>query len=178
LQNINNLLHRHPELQSKYDGPLGQILINLGNITEANPFIDRTLERTKSNSLSFYIDYAKTTQLISEKKYPQALVTANDLKKRLLEDRKLQPQTGKLKNFDDLLFEFNLLRIAVLTGQIGDKADELKAWKEFSTSVMLSASATHKALPALAIMAPFIEGKLTLEDYIRHQENALNSAIN
>ncbi len=173
LYSINRLLDRHTELQSKYDGPIGQVLINLDNISEADPFINRTLQRTKSNHLSFYADYARTTQLICRKDYPQALVKAKDLKKQMLDDQNFQSHTGALKEFGKVLFEFNLLRIATLEEQVGNQTSELKAWKELSSS-MLSFN-TQKVSTTQSIMTPFIEGKFTLEDYIRNREERLNS---
>jgi hypothetical protein len=167
------LLKKHPEIQAKYDGLIAQSLINIGEVKEATFFADRTLERTKIDNLSFFAEYAKTTLEINHRHENEALKQALNLKQQLLD---ASAKTTNNQNYLTLLYSFNLLRIAILSQQIGDKGHELAAWQEFKT---VNANTNGNSLTLMtkqsfeAVKKVFQEGKTTLADYITIREAAL-----
>lgn len=119
LDTLAGLLKSIPTLQSKYDGLIGQVLLNRGQIKEAEPYIQRTLARTSGDHTPYYPDYANTSLTISHQAYEEALNQAQALDTQLSEDK------------NPVLKAYNLLRIAMLEQQLGNKAGELQAWEKF-----------------------------------------------
>jgi hypothetical protein len=86
------------------------------------------------------------------------------------------PQTTD-RSFGDELFALNLLRIAILQQQLGDRPGELQTWREWkryaglekgdSNSLKVSPVAFRYAIQQLAI------GSVSLPDYIAHREKEL-----
>jgi hypothetical protein len=106
---------RHPELQAKYDGLIAQALLNDQKPSEATPFADKTLLRVEHTTPIDFQDYSKTTLLIADGQYQTALQLAYQLK-----DRTINPT----------LYAFNAIRIALLERELGNQAEEKKAWSE------------------------------------------------
>ncbi len=155
LDDLNAIFAKRPELKTKYEGAIAQILINNGKWDQATPLMNQTLKRTQAPYLAFYEAYAHTTQLIGNKDYAQALAKAKELKKQLSDARSNKPD-----NFGNELYGFNLLRIAVLAGETGNKNEEADAWNELAQ--------TSNGVSYLnAIQLPFVEGKFGLADYIK-----------
>lgn len=155
LDGLNVILKKQPELRSKYEGNMAQILLDKGEVSQAIPLMNRTMERTKAPYLAFYDAYAHTTQSIANKEYTIALDQAKDLKKQMKE----QASSG-LSNFDKELYGFNLVRIAILSQQTGDKTQEAEAWNELNQ--------TKNGINYLAaVQSAFVEGKFSLSDYIK-----------
>jgi len=166
LDNLTAVLKKHPEIQAKYDGPIAQALINVGDIKEATVFADRTLARTSIENLPLYTDYAKTTLNISNHHYEEAFKQALNLKQQMLDAAAPAVNKADQKAFGDFLYAFNLLRIAMLSQQIGDKGHELAAWQELQ-------SLNPKTESLEAIKQVFQEGKTSLQDYIQTREKTL-----
>lgn len=156
LQKLQKILQARPDLNAKYDGLLAQTLINRNDLAQAQLYANRSLERTKIDQLPFYTSYSETTLLICNQQYKDALLNALQLKQQM--------QDGKAS---DILFAFNLLRIAFLEQQVGTPEDELKAWqtlKGFAKGYSLLE--TH-----------FAEGSVSLSNYIEARERSLHSFL-
>lgn len=120
---LSKLVKKHPELQARYDAPIGQYLLAAIAPQEAAPFIERTLLRTKQ---PYYSDYARTSLKISEKKYQEALDEALSLKDKM----NSEPLYWEKSKDSSSLFAFNLMRIATLSQQLNQSETEIEAWKE------------------------------------------------
>jgi hypothetical protein len=166
---VNQLLSKYPELNSKYDAPLAQAFITVQKPNDAQAFAQQSLKRTKENNTPLYQDFAQTTLLIAQEKYPEALVQAQKLK-----DALLQEAPNKDLKFGSILFSYNLLRIATLNQTLGNKKEELSTWKEwneYSTSSKngIDSKAFNQVTNQLE------SGNIRLTDYIAQREKELNS---
>jgi hypothetical protein len=121
LLEMKTLLALYPSLHAKYDGLIAEQLLIEKNLQEAAPYIDRTFSRVKNEDSPFYIDYAKTSLLLTEGNKAEALKQAYLLRENML---KSPPFNG------GVLYAFNLIRIALLEKQEQHKDLELKAWNE------------------------------------------------
>lgn len=147
LDTLAGLLKSVPTLQSKYDGMIGQILLNRGQFKEAQPYIDRTLTRTSVDHTLYYPDYSNTTLTIGNKNYELALTQAQALDNQLTEET-----APSLK-------AYNLLRIALLQQELGNKVGELQAWEKFRPMAPYTALA---------------EGKVSITQYVQARINELS----
>lgn len=175
-ERLQTLMSKHPELHAAYDGALGQTFLNRNELDAARPYVKATLARTASDALPLYAQFANTTLVIGEKNYSQALKEAIALQQTMNDEVAQIPQTAD-RSFGDELFALNLLRIAILQQEQGDRAGELKTWQEWkgyagldkgdSNSLKISPVAFRYAIQQLAV------GSVSLPDYIAHREKEL-----
>lgn len=172
LSRLNNIMAKHPELHAAYDGALAQTLLNRSQTEEAKPFAQATLKRVKSNDLPFYNDYAATTLLISQEQFKEALEQTLALQQKMAADL-----ASPSRSFGDELFALNLLRIAMLQGELGDKNAEMQTWQEWKSYAGLGSQsqATGNVNPQAfrSIIQKLAIGSISLADYISYRENFL-----
>jgi hypothetical protein len=118
---LSTLLNEYPALRPFYEGPAAQELLNQKRLSEAEPLIQRTFERTRSLFPLSYLSYAENSVLIDQGRFKEALSSAYSLKTRL--------DTSK-EEASPVLYMFNLLRIALLEKQMQNKEKLEAAWKE------------------------------------------------
>jgi len=171
LEKLQQILQSAPELHAKYDGRIAQVLLNRGDVQASQGFADRVFKRTQTNHLPSYTDYAQTSLMIAEGKYQEALASSLALKQKMLTEAQEQPEK---RNSEDLLFAFNLLRIAFLEGQIGSAKDEMAAWEEFKKLSTANQSPSSSAAFA-TVIRHFEEGQVALKNYIESREKLLKS---
>jgi len=172
LQTVNSYLAQS-DLQTKYDGSIAETLLIQKNLQAAQPYVDRTFQRVSSFQIPEYLSFAKTTPVIISDQPKTALKEAVTLKETLL--------TQPTDSSKDILFAFNLLRIAFLEQAIGSPQDELMAWQEwkFYAGWEHSDAKTSPFSPnAFAAVAQhFSEQQLTLADYITDRERQLGKKL-
>lgn len=171
LEHIETILARRPDLRSKYDGMIAQMLLLDGSFTEAKPFAIEAIKRTEHLLLPHYTDYTKTTLLIAQKEYESALAKAFALKEVMLQEAQ---KDSSPRSFGDALFAYNLLRIAMLEQELGHQKEEYTAWQEwkkFSNESGLSHAIAPKAFKELTLSLE--DGNLSLSHYIEERENRL-----
>lgn len=147
LQAVEELLQRNPDLHSKYDGVIAQIIINHGSADKAMPFAEETLKRVSKDNLPLYNEFAAISLLSANGNDAEALNRAIAL----------QPKLNAKEM--ELLAAYNLLRQAMLQQKVGSPQEELaswRAWVEFANSHPQSAASMN---------ALFTESQLTLSDY-------------
>jgi len=175
LQKLTLLMDKNPELHAAYDGTIGQILLNQGQIDQAKPFIVATLDRTKSDDLAFYSSFSNNTLLISEEKYPEALKSALALQQTMTDTINQNPTQTRF--FGAELFAFNLFRIGMLQQQLSDRKGELATWKLWKQYAALEATQTIPARidPQVfrAVIQQLAIGSISLPDYIAYREKEL-----
>lgn len=168
LAKLQTILKAYPELQPKYDGLIAQALLNGGHVQEAKPFAELAINRTESENAPFFTDFAQTSLLIAEKQYGEALQRAQALNQKMLE------QEGFRKD-NNLLFAYNLMRIGMLQEQTGAGDDAKRTWKEwmaYAEKANENASAANMSTNGFLLLTRVIsEGKLSILNYISHQEN-------
>lgn len=153
LSELQALLLKYPELQSRYDGALAQLLISNGKAEEAQFFANRALNRTKADLSPIYKAYTETTLLIANNQFETALENARDLQNRLMAE-----------HISPTLQAINLLRIAMLQQKLGLIEQEKVTWKEWQ----IMAQTNPATMPLQGI---FNEGKINLPDYIQTRNN-------
>lgn len=174
LDRLKATMSKHPELHAVYDGAIAQTLLNRSQVEEAKPYAAATLKRVSSNDLPFYKDYAETSLLISQQDFKTALERTVALQQKMNEVIAAQ---GADRSFGDELFALNLLRVAMLQQETGDKAAELKTWQEWKQYAGLStaSSTTLKVNPQAfrIIIQDLAVGSISLPDYISYRESLL-----
>jgi len=174
LQKLESILKRRPDLAAKYDGIIAQTLLNRGEVEQAIPFAEKTLKRTEHEGLSLYHDYAKTTLQMSEGQYEAALERALNLKDKMLQQAGLKPEK---RGFGDILFAFNLLRIAILQQALNSKEEELKTWQEWKQFARWTAEpppSEHIGARAFHVVLNHLDNdNISLTDYIATREEKL-----
>jgi tetratricopeptide (TPR) repeat protein len=170
LEKLRALLKAHPELHASYDGLIAQALLNEGDVKEATAYAEPTIERTKSENAPFFTDFAQTSLLIADKKYSEALQQAQALNKKIHDE-----QGARQEN--TLLFAYNLLRIGMLQQELGKTEEANQTWHEWmGYAQKTNENMTSKRLGDgfLLLQRIFSDGKLSLLNYIAHQENLQN----
>lgn len=178
LTNLKEIIRSHPELHSRYDAEIAQILIARGNSAEAAHFLKNFFEDSQNSEsfLKFYKEFSKITVLIDEEKFEIALQKALALKQDLI--NQAQEINEKKIGFNDGLFAYNLLRIAFLQQQLKDDNGELNTWKEwklYATGKITEQSDLFDAQVFRDIATQFEENDISLQDYIKFREEKLSS---
>lgn len=175
-QRLTDIIARHPELHAAYDGAIAQALLNQNDIAAATPIINSTLARTRSDYLPLYADYAKTSLLISQENYSEALKNALVLQQTMTDA--LNTQSADARTFGEELFVLNLFRIGILQQKLGDKAGELATWHTWKQYAGLE---NAQSLPAKvdvqafrAVIQQLAIGTFSLPDYIAYREKTLS----
>ncbi|MEM8727316.1 MAG: hypothetical protein AAGE99_01175 [Chlamydiota bacterium] len=120
---LEKLMKKYPELRPRYEPSIAQSLLATASPQEATPFIERTLRRRWQ---PYYSDYGQASLKMSQGKYREALNEALSLKTQMLSDPLFREKSVN----DSTLFAFNLLRIAILSGQLNRQEPELETWRE------------------------------------------------
>ena len=144
--NLGEIVDRHHELQAKYGGRLAQLHLNEGNFELARSYAEALLKRTEDDA-NAYAQFTRTTLLIAEEKYQEALNQALALHEKIPEE-------------SHLLAAHNLLRIAILQDKLGEHSTA--SWSELLT-FLEDGQLQETFLPA------FSQGELTLTDYANKQ---------
>lgn len=160
LGKLEKIIAQHPELHTKYDAPLAQFLMGAGNVNEALPFAASAIQRTESENSPLFSDYSKTSLLIAESKYEEALKNSLNLKEVLLNNEA-----------ENLLFAFNLLRIGMLQQQLKLEKDELATWGEWESKTMKKNNESFQKLIDSSII-----GQLSLTNYIETRKEILRKS--
>src|ERR1700733_2141017 len=178
LSSLKEIINVHPELHSKYDAEIAQILIARGKPSEDVIFVTNSFEHSpnlESSSLNFYKEFSKTTLLIEEGQYEKALQRALALKQDLINKAQETQETGT--RFRNGLFAYNLLRIAFLRQQLND-AEELatwQEWKQYANGKKIEQSNLIDAQVFRDIATQFEENDISLREYIQFREGKLSS---
>jgi hypothetical protein len=153
---LEGILYRHGELHAKYDGPLAQCYLKNENALEARAYASDLLGRT-SPFAEQYADFSRGSLLIAEHRFHDALTEAEALHLSLKEEEA------------PLLMAHNLLRIALLEGEIGLPEREREAWSKLVEQI--------EGQPALygAFIQAFTAGDLSILDYAKARLEHLDS---
>lgn len=156
---LQAILERHPELHAKYDGLIAQTLLSRGETDKALPYVTKALQRTENENSPYYTEYSQVTLLISKKAYPEAL------ERSLALQQKMSESSEQTHSFGSSLIASNLLRIALLQQELGQKENELATWEKWKEYLQgQHAHAFTEQLNALQI------DSISLMNYIQARE--------
>lgn len=160
LVQLEKIINQYPELHSKYDGLMAQLLLAYGRSDDAIPYAKRTQDRTSTLQDPAYQTFSESTLLIAEGRHQEALKKTLDLKEKLLK----MPE-------NHLLLPYLYIRIAMLYQGMGEKDLEILAWDEWLQYA--NGEGVKKPDPnALATISTlFSEGAFTLSKYIEMRKN-------
>lgn len=146
LERLQTIVARHPDLASKYDGSIGQILLAENKPDAALPYVDRALSRTTEELLPNYARFAALSVIVQEGRLDEALEKSLALK----EDLKIADDTP--------LYAYNLLRIILIAKEIGNNDVVKKGLEEWRQK---------EGLPAFEkIISRFSQEEIPLRDYL------------
>lgn len=149
LADLTFLTENRPELQQAYDGLIAEGYLVENKSDQALPFADRNLSRI---SPSYYTDFAKTTLLISQEKYDEAL------------NQSLVLNVHGPLALGEPLYAFNLIRIAFLQQQLGSREGEMTAWNSLVARAKESPEAQF-------VIQHFDEKGVSLTNYIQSRQS-------
>lgn len=149
LNELENLMRKHPELHGKYDAAIAGHLIAKEQGNHARGFATNALKRTQSVAPTLS-SFAKTSLKISEGHYQEALIDSKALHAKIDKDQ------------DHVLYAYNLMRMASLGGELEDHATESQALKDLQAFLQ-----EHEGDPELSLLTQhFDAGSVHLDDYI------------
>ena len=146
------LTHKNPKLKAKYEV----------DILQSHLFYNKNISQLDIQMKSdFQSSFSKTTLLINEKKYDEALCEAKKL------DLALQEQNSDNESF---LYPYNLLRICLIYKTLNDNKNELISWNQLDEYINKKE----------ANLKPFLENfqkdnRVKLNDYIAYRKKILSS---
>jgi hypothetical protein len=141
-----------PALGRKYEAAIAQKLLNTEKIEEALALANRSISRVQDEA-PFHTQYARTSLLIEQGNYQQALENAVTLKEQL-------PASVSL------LYAHNLLRIAFLQQELKNRPGEKAAWEELEDFLQTSAHAD-------ILLSTFSDRHVDLAQYIAERKKSL-----
>lgn len=157
-------INSQQDLQPIYDGKLAQLLLVKGDVSQAEPLINRALGRTREDSGPLYNRYVETTVLIAKQDYPEALQQANDLHQYLV---------GNPDEAGPNLLAMNMLRRAMLQKQLGLTEEESMTWFEWRQYASGEKVSGQSEAGFQRVRDAFREGKINLNNYIEAREKLL-----
>lgn len=178
LAQLQKILKQHPELHAKYDGRIAQKLLLNSQQGLATLFSKATLKRVGGFS-PYHTQFSNCSLLIGEKKFQEALAQSKQLKQSLDQDEKFWETKSVLIQHGNMLYGYNLLRIAFLEQVMGNVEGELKAWEEFKQRAGWVETATPYTRSNTAayqlINQNFQRNDVSLEDFIKYRESLLKN---
>lgn len=175
---LKEILERRPELSSRYNGLLAQNFLRLGDVKMALAYGQLALKNLSKENLPFYEDYSKTSLLIADGNYVDALKRSEFLSKKMMENLSKVGSSPQERGFGDALLIYNTLRIAMLNQKLGNADAELVAWQEVQRLGGEKANGKAASTPVTEAafadaLATFKTGKMSLNDYIEARKKLL-----
>lgn len=177
---LKKLLKQHPELHAKYDGRIAQKLLLSSQQGLAATFSKAALKRVGDFS-PHYAQFSECSLLIGEKKLQEALDRSKNLKQTLDQDHQFWTPKSELIKHGQMLYGYNLLRIAFLEQALDNPLGELEAWKAFKQEAGWLES---EPLPTRAdpnayelISQNFQKNDVSLKDFIQYREQVLKELL-
>ena len=166
-QKLRSSLARGRTVFPLYEGKMAQKLIEEKQVSLAFSLGEKIIGRIDKES-PFYASYSKTSLCIEREEFALAITEAISLKE------KMNKTPIFLEKGGDLLYAYNLLRIAFLTKKREDKAGELLAWEELESYLQDEKNKTINTQNKQAFLAAFRQDNIIeLTDYIFYRKNLL-----
>jgi len=170
-------LKKNSELQVKFGALVAQRFLTMNDPAQAEPFAKQLWKRTGHLLSSHYIEFSKTSLLISQSKFENALEAARTLRLKMNEDAQFCTTQDQLIRSGRLLYAYNLIRIAALEKEAGSFAGELEAWNEFLANAGWEPTTSPSKMfdpEAYSIFQKTLrDGKLSFYDYVMERKGAL-----
>lgn len=166
LNKLEALMASESALAEKYQAPLAQELIKQGKWEQAQPYAQSTVAKEEVIFPSPYAEFSNISLLIGQQKLQEALSRSLALSSSLPSNDPNHP----------LLYVFNLLQIAMLQGELGDKEAEQQSWslyREFTSKKNVFVKKVDDRFSVIkALKNNFKEREVSLDQYIDLREQA------
>lgn len=170
---LHHVLEKDSKLLRKYDGQVAQILIESQQPQEFLSFAKMATERLKE--VPYYSLYSTSTCEINQENFEKALNHSLHLKKEL--ETSLADQ--KDLSMGEVLYAFNLIRIAFLHKKLNHKEKETVSWKNiqsfFGWTEALSLPYRVSEKTRKVILDNYRENNMDLKAYIHSRLHKLES---
>lgn len=171
---FSSQIKSYPELAGKLGDILAQYHLEENNMLEAEHHANQAFKRTEFVK-SHYTDFSKTSLVIENREYQQALEEAKQLKETMLDEGSLGDT-----DFGGLLFGFNMIRIAFLEKLLENPAGELAQIQEIKRYFHLSDERdVESILPekiGKALVEHFSDQNTSLIEYFQEREAILSAS--
>lgn len=117
------------------------------------------------NEAPYHAQFAKTSLLIKDRLYAEALESSYALKKVLEEDASIWNSKGLMAPAGSILYAFNIVRIATLQQLLGNGHAEIATWALLDNTQL----STYHPEARMLLEKAFGEQGCTLSDYIAHR---------
>lgn len=165
---LQAILQRRVELASRYNGLLAQLFLQLGDQKMALFYGQKALKNLSKENLPFYEDFSRTSLLIADKDFSEALRRAQYLSEKMIEAEDSTQPSG----FGHALISFNMLRIAMLHQKLGNAKAEMDSWQKLEQLTKRKRAGEKQGDERLFSM--FATGTISLNDYIAMRKKSLN----
>jgi len=167
-RNLEKILTKRPELNSKYDALLAQALLIKDRPQDAIPYAERTLARTAKENLPIYQEFSNATLLIAQGNFNEALQHSGNIKLKIDTIRKADNPN---KEVGETLYAYNLIRIPLLEKQLGNTSNELAAWENLKAYLYENQEEHSPELRETRVIFDnlFAEGSVSLKNYIDYR---------
>lgn len=172
---LQDVLLRRSELHPRYDGLLVQAMLLRGELDLAKDYTDLVLARVDDEIRVLYGEYSNTSLVIYDNLLNEALSESKELQLKLAQFK--SQHEAEVLPLLDVLYAYNLLRLAFLEGEVGTPEAELYAWDQVLKVLHPDAFADSgsRRVHMRSILANFKEGSVDLLDYIKNREAQLRS---
>lgn len=126
---MKKALKKVPNLERKYNTVIAQSLFHRDRLNDALTLAHASIQHIEEEA-PFHAAYGKTTLLIEQGSFQDALERSVGLKENMLQQCDLQQQVGHHPAGGVFLYVHNLLRIACLQKELNNKPGEKAAWDE------------------------------------------------
>ena len=169
IQELEALLKKYPQLKTIYSDRIAQNLLSKNMAEEALQFyaLPKHLDPLY---LEFYGNFSDNSITIAQGKYELALKRALELKDNMLGNKLFANQE---ENIGNVLFAYNLIRIAHIYQELGDHTAELNSWEELEEYSLWNEK--NKSPIYTLIKNNFSEGDVSLINYIEFRRNVLQN---
>lgn len=159
-EKLEHLINTQSYIQKKFDPLIAQQAL-LHSSTQS---CERVLAQLETQA-PYHASFAKTSLLIKDKRYADALESAYTLKTHLENDTSIWHQKGLTAPSGSILYAFNLARIAILEQQLGNRHAEIATW----TLLDNTQDTTYHPEARMLLEKAFTDNNLVLSDYISHR---------
>jgi hypothetical protein len=159
-KSVRETIRSMPDLQKKYESVIAQKLLDADKIDEALTMAHRSLNRVKEEA-PFHATFAKTSLLIEQGGFQEALENAVALKEQMGSSFATEIKGGSL------LYFHNLLRIACLQQELKNRPGEKAAWEELEKFLQNETGLAH------TLLGSFSEKQINLSQYISERKKML-----
>lgn len=169
-QKVESALRGHPELKVKFGTQIAQRLVALGEVAKGSEYASAALKRVHDLNASYYEQFSKASLLAASGRYDAALKASESLKAQMLADDSFWQTRDRVVHSGSALYAYNLVRIASLYQELGDKEKELLAWDELVSNAgwkgVPKESKTFDPEAYALLLQNFTQGELSLLNYI------------